>query len=211
MSATRGTLPQKRSLKRSAEDETVGETMGELRRKYGFWGSVGSLRLRDLWTVEFFVAPLLGAAVAGWLVARGSKGARISLAGDYLELSGALLGVVFAGFALVIAFLSDAYLRELNGTTEGVVAFLRPFMIATGLQVAVLACVVVYRGLAPEIPTIVEKVGFVVLTMLFMAALFDVVALARSVMLHGIARASRAGKDAGSSVRPIDEPRRRSN
>lgn len=143
------------------------------------------------------------------LWSRGSLQQRYSLAGDYLQLIGALLGVVFAGFALVIAFLSDDYLRELEGTSEGVVAFLRPFVIATGLQVAVVAGVVLYRGAASEVPHLVECTAFLVLTMLFMTALFDVLALARTVMFHGIARARRAAGRSGGNVEPLEEPRRR--
>lgn len=162
--------------------------MGELRRKYGFWGTLGSFRLRAFLAPEFLFGPLIGGGGAWALLVHASQEQRADLAGDYLELSGALLGVVFAGFALVIAFLSDGYLRALEATSEGTAGFLRPFMFSTGLLAGVILGVVVYRGAGSLVPSWIEAAGFVLVSVLFVTALLDVVGLARSVMLHGVAR-----------------------
>lgn len=168
--------------------------MGKLRRRYGFWGTVGSYRLRDFWAPEFLFGPLIGGAIGLALVRHACELNRINLAGDYLALSGALLGVVFGGFALVIAFLSDSHLRDLEKTSEGVVSFLRPFMFSTGLQAGVLLGVIAYRAAGQLVPPWIEGTGFVVISILFVIALLDIVALARTVMLHGVARGRASAK-----------------
>ena len=162
--------------------------MGKLRRQFGFWGTLGSFRLRQLWAPEFVFGLLLGGGLAWILIAKGTAQDRADAAGDFLTLAGSLLGVVFAGFALVIAFLSDPYLKRLEETSEKTEGFLRPFMFSTGLQVGVILGAVGYRAVSSILPGDFEKAWFAVLSILFVTAILDVVALARSVMMHGVAR-----------------------
>jgi len=166
--------------------------MTNLRRQYGFWAAVSHLNLGDLRSPEFSFGALLGAGGAITLHYVTDVEGRIRVAADYLTLSSALLGVVFAGFALVIALLSDSYLRFLNLTKSGVAGFLRPFILATGLQVSAVLGSIIYRAAADLVPGRVESWLFGILSVLFCIALLDIVALARSVMLHGIARARSA-------------------
>jgi hypothetical protein len=184
--------------------------VGELRRKYGFWGTLGSFELRQFVSPEFVLGPLLGGGGAWFLLAKGTEQSRIEVAGDYLSLTGALLGVVFAAFALVIAFLSDSYLRALRDTSSGVLGFLRPFMFSTGLLVGVVLGTVAYRGAAPYAPGWLEATVFIVLSILFVTAVLDVVALARSVLMHGIARSQTVSTDGVSPMEPRRDGRRRS-
>ena len=73
---------------------------------------------------------MLGAAGAWWLSGHSSPAERMSLAGGYLMLAPALLGVVFAALAMVVALMSERYmalLRE-SGGSDGVIAFLTAYL-----------------------------------------------------------------------------------
>jgi hypothetical protein len=163
--------------------------MSDLRRQFGFWKSLGRMQLSDLATPEIIFGVLIGAGLAVTLGLIGSRAARTGVAGDYLAIAGALLGIVFAGFALVIALMSDDYLRWLETNASGVTGFLSPFMVSVGLQVATLIGAVLYQATADHLPRTLEKWLFGVISVLFFTAALDVVALARSVLMHGVARA----------------------
>jgi hypothetical protein len=177
--------------------------MGRLRREFGFWGSLGRMHLSDLKTAEVVCGLLIGAGLGAALDNVATRSARIAVAGDYLTLAGALLGIVFAGFALVIALMSDDYVRWLQETDSGVVGFLSPFMISVGLQMSTLIGAVVYRAIADQLPRTAELWFFGVISVLFFTAALDIIALARSVLLHGVARAR------GLQVRDLEAARKR--
>jgi MFS family permease len=164
--------------------------MGRLRREFGFWRSLGRMQLTELWTPEIVSGVVIGVGLAVALDNVATRSARLGVAGDYLPIAGALLGIVFAGFALVIALMSDDYLRGLEEETDGgVVSFLSPFIVSIGLQVATLIGAVLYRAIADQLPHAAEEWFFGVSSVLFFTATLDVVALARSVLMHGAARA----------------------
>ncbi|QCQ93246.1 hypothetical protein [Rhodococcus sp. SGAir0479] len=163
--------------------------MGELRRKVGFWSSLGRLRVSDLLTIEYLGCLIAGVVASVFLVKRTTAQTRTSLAGDVLALTPALLGVVFAALALVVALLSDSYLRQLNHEKDGILAFLSPFMIVIGIQVVTLVSAVAYRAFAALVPYEVEGVLFGAVVVLFLTSSLEVVSLARSVLMHGLARA----------------------
>jgi len=158
-----------------------------LRREFGFWPLLGGLRLTQL--LEFGIGLLAGVGAGSLAVAFATPETRLSIAGDYVMLSSALIGVVFAGFALIVGLLSDAYLRWLQRSENGVKAFLAPFLVAVGLQVGTLIFTVIYRGAAPHLSAVWEAGGFILLSGIFLGAVLDIMSLARSVLLHGIARA----------------------
>ncbi|MEU7890255.1 hypothetical protein AB0B54_32545 [Microbispora bryophytorum] len=162
--------------------------MGDLRRRYGFWASIGRMRLRDLVAPEIAFGVIIGGAGSYLLISTTTTKDRIEIAGDYLQIASALAGVVFAGFALVIALLSDHYMRWLQKLESGVFGFLAPFMVSTGLQVGTLVLAVAYRASGEHINPKVEPWAFGVTSVLFFIAALDVVALARSVLMHGVAR-----------------------
>jgi hypothetical protein len=188
--------------------------MSNLRRQFGFWKSLGRMQLRDLLAPEVVFGVLIGVALTVLLVHVGSRTSRAGVVGDYLPIAGALLGIVFAGFALVIALFSDDYLRWLEETDSGVIGFLSPFMVSVGLQVGTLIASVLYRATADHLPHTAEEWFFGVVSVLFFTAALDVVALARSVLMHGVAR-GRALKvrdlqppQIGESTRPAVRGRR---
>jgi small-conductance mechanosensitive channel len=114
---------------------------------------------------------------------------RIGIAGDFLTLISALLGVVLAAFALVVAFLSDSYTLQLQKNPKGVRAFFAPFMINVGVDVGLVVGSVAYRAAALHLPGKIEKAFFVVIATLFVYAALNITALARAVMAHGVTRA----------------------
>lgn len=177
--------------------------MGRLRREFGFWRSLGRMRLSDLWTPEIVSGVVIGIGLAVALDNVATRSARLGVAGDYLPIAGALLGIVFAGFALVIALMSDDYLRELEETDSGVLGFLSPFIVSVGLQVATLIGAVLYRAIVGQLPRTTEEWFFGVISVLFFTATLDVVALARSVLMHGVARARKL------KIRDLEEARNR--
>ena len=188
--------------------------MSNLRRQFGFWKSLGRMQFRDLLAPEVFFGVLIGVGLTVLLIHVGSLTSRVGVVGDYLPIAGALLGIVFAGFALVIALFSDDYLRWLEKTDSGVVGFLSPFMVSVGLQVGTLIASVLYRATADHLPHTAEKWFFGLVSVLFFTAALDVVALARSVLMHGVAR-GRALKirdlqppQIGESTRPATRNRR---
>jgi len=179
----------RRCLEPSGGRGLGGDKMARLRREFGFWGSLGRMHLSDLATTEAIAGLLIGAGLAAALDNVSTLSARLAVAGDYLPIAGALLGIVFAGFALVIALMSDDYIRWLEETDSGVTGFLSPFMVSVGLLVTTLVGTVVYRAIAVQLPRTVELWLFGVVSVLFFTAALDIVALARSVMFHGVARA----------------------
>lgn len=139
-----------------------------LRRELGFWNALGSLRVRQLlFTPEFAAAIAIGAGGSFGLLFITTMDGRREIASDYLLLLGPLVGVVLAALALVIALMTDAYLRLLNESRDGVLTFVRPFIITIGLQVTALIGAVAYRAAAPRAPHRLEEALFVGLSFLF--------------------------------------------
>lgn len=157
----------------------------------GFWKSLSKLRLGELWP-EGLLAAAISAGISVGLLWRGDEAARYVTSGDYLLISGALVGVVIAGFALVVSLMSDKYAVWLDGQGDGVRAFLQPFMVGVGLQIGALLAAVVYRALASLLPRHAEEAGFIIASFLFCYAALDVVALGRNVMAHGLTKAEAA-------------------
>jgi len=170
----------------------------KLRREVGFWKAVYDVRLGDVvWSPEFLAALTLGAGGSVWLVRRTTVVDRVSAVGDYLIVVGALVGVVIAGLALVITLLSSSYLRTLRGEKPlGIVPFMQPFIIVTGVQVATVVACVVYRATAPVWSQRVEQVFFCVLSFFFIFSCLEVVAVARNLVAHGVTRSSEADVEA---------------
>ena len=163
--------------------------MATLRRNHGFWHAFGRLRLRDVLSVEIISGVLIGAIIAYFQLAHGSQSSRTSSVNDMLTITAALLGLVFAGFSLLVAFLSGPYLKFMNQGKDGVSVFFHPFLLAIGAQVAVVLGAVTYKGIAPYIFDWLEGGLYLLLAITFSAALLDVVALARLVLMQATARA----------------------
>ncbi|HUW87065.1 MAG TPA: hypothetical protein VMW30_01610 [Candidatus Paceibacterota bacterium] len=165
--------------------------MGKLRRKVGFWGSVGRLKLSELFSFEFLSSALLATIATVFLVRLVNVSERVSISGDFLSISAALLGVVAASMALVVALISESYMRLLAASNSGVLGFLSPFVIAIGIQLTTVIGAVGYRAFAELVPPKLEHWLFGILCALFLDSCFEVVTLARSILMHALLRAGQ--------------------
>ncbi len=178
-----------------------------MKGEFGFWRSLRRLRGEDILSIELLVALVLGVGGGLAVLAETSLQHRLSVAGDFLIVIGPLLGVVVAAFALVVSLLSDTYIRALNENPDGVSAFLRPFLVAIGIQVAALLLAVGYRASASQLSASLESTVFVVLSFLFTYAVADVVALARGILAHGVTRAKEVSvSDLEEEARVLRHP-----
>lgn len=190
------------------------------RKDVSFWGAVRRLPGTDIFGWVTVTSVVLGVGGGTFLLANTRVPQRVAITGDFLVIVAPLLGVVFAAFALVIALFSDEYLELLSEGQDGVVTFLRPFMVAIGLQVGALVATIVYRAGAESIAPVgdwgskVEVGAFLVTSTLVFTALLDVLALAKNVMLHGMTRAEDARvrkMEAAAEARRLDDHRRATN
>lgn len=180
-----------------------------MRQEFGFWRSLRKLRGEDILSVELLVALVLGVAGGLVLLDQTSLEGRLEVTSDFLIVIGPLLGVVVAAFALVVSLLSDTYMRALNEHPDGVSAFLRPFLVAIGIQVATLLLVVAYRAGSSHISSPAEGASFVILSFMFVYAVADVVALARGLFAHGVTRAEELRvRDLEEEARVLRHPGR---
>ena len=173
---------------------------------------------RCYWTVKSQSAHLSRAHLVGvigvgggsLLVAWSTKRELSAVVGDGLALTGLLLGLVFAAFSLLIALFSDDYIRLLSKAEDGVEAFLRPLLIAIGLQVTAIVVAIGYRAANPHMTYVVAAALFLVWAFLFSFVLVDIVALARNVTLDGLTARDLAMTSApeASNVHPIEGKRR---
>jgi len=159
------------------------------RRKFGFWYILFEQKKTRLFGLKGVIALGIGTDGGLALIRVTSASERIAAAGDLLTLVSALLGVVLAGFALVVAFLSDSYTIQLQKNPKGVRAFFAPFVINIGLDVGFVVGTIGYRAAAHHLPGGLEKAWFVILATIFVYAAFNITALARAVMAHGVTRA----------------------
>lgn len=159
------------------------------RRKFGFWYIVFEYKKSQLAGKEGIAALVIGGIGGIEVVRLTSVVQRVAITGDFLTLISALVGVVLAGFALVVAFLSDSYTLQLQKNPKGVRAFFAPFMINIGTDVGLLIGIIAYRGVAASIPHLLEKISFVTLAVIFIFAALNITALTRTVMAHGVTRA----------------------
>jgi hypothetical protein len=183
--------------------------MTELRREVGFLRALGQTKLSQLVWPEGVAAALVGLGGGVLLLNSTTSVERVAIVGDCLAILGVLLGVVFAAFALMIAFFSDEYLRTLDrGVQGGAIAFIRPFLIAVGLQVTAVFLTIGYRAAATDLDSRVEVGWFLVWAFLFAFVLVDVVALARAIAMHALTRA-RMLHPAADEDRPVSPMRGR--
>jgi small-conductance mechanosensitive channel len=159
------------------------------RRKFGFWYAIFEYKKIRLFGLEGLVALGVGTDGSIELAKLTTAAQRVAIAGDFLTFVSALLGVVLAGFALVVAFLSDTYTLQLQKSPKGVRAFFAPFIINIGLDVGFVVGAVAYRAAAPFLSAGWEKSLFIILSTVFVYATLNVTALARTIMAHGVTRA----------------------
>lgn len=179
------------------------------RRHAGFLAALGHSRLASLAWPEGVIALVFGLGGGIALLGPTSVDERLSLVGDGLNLLGVLLGVVFAAFALLIALFSDDYVRALDKVEGGVISFMRPFMLALGLQVTTVLLTLAYRAGAAHLPSKGEVGLFLCWAFLLTYVIADVVALGRTVTMHGLARARQLRSVESQSADPTPIRRNR--
>jgi len=162
--------------------------VSKIRSEVGFWATVGRLKLSELFSVENISSVLLGAGLAWFLVVNASLEDRVRVAGLYLSVVAALVGIVFAGLALVASLLSEAYMALLRSGDTGVLGFFRPFMLAIGVQVATVLLSLTYCAVAKLISQSLEPWVFGVSSALFFSSCLEIVVLTRSVLMHTLLR-----------------------
>jgi hypothetical protein len=166
------------------------EDSGLERRAFSFWRIVRERWGWRLFGYEALFAVIIATAAGIPIVHLTKVADRIAIAGDFLTLVSAVLGLLLAAFALVVAFFSESYTMLLQSANpKGVRAFFSVFMINIGVDVGVVIATIGYRAAASYLPSLVEKIAFVVLAALFIYAVLNVVAVSRNVMAHGVTRA----------------------
>jgi hypothetical protein len=107
------------------------------------------------------------------------------VAGDFLVIAGALLGVVIAGFAIVAALVDERYSGIMRRARVHPYDVLRHFLVEGGLLVASVSSSVIYRAIAATVHRgnhIVEYSLFGATAFLFFWGLFGVLQLMRLVL-----------------------------
>jgi small-conductance mechanosensitive channel len=190
--------------------------MNDLVPKVGVWRSIaalGSYKLKDLLWPEGLPAVIVGAGGAIALLGASELSSRIALMNNVIQLSAALLAVVFTALAIMVALPAGSYLRALQQDdphSNGMQGFLSPFLVAVGTQIAILILALGYGPVAEHLSRNAEHVVFCVLGFLVIYGLLDVAALARSLVRHGIFRARDAVREAEETENVHALPERRS-
>jgi hypothetical protein len=123
-------------------------------------------------------------------------GAHVAVVGDYVSISGALFGVIIAGFAIVAALVDEKYgriMRRANVTPYNV---LRHFLVEGTILVATLLFSVGYRATATRIHSgsaVAEECLFGIATFLFIWALFGALQLMRLVLTVAVSSMTLVG------------------
>lgn len=188
-----------------------------MKPRVGVWRALarlGEYKVRELIWPEGVFGLVLGLGGAVVIVHATKLPDRLDVVGDVLALSGALLAVVFTALALVVSIPSEKYIRLLAETPNGgMIRFLDPFLIAVGTQAAIIVLALAYKLAAHDVSRAIEHSAFYAMGFLLVFGLLDVVALARSLVRHGVNRgieALNSAEDAGGAgaVPRLDQRRR---
>lgn len=180
------------------------------RRSVGFFPAIWKTPVGKFVWPEGVFAIVVGLGGGAGILSLTKASARVAVVSSAYPVLGVLLGVVFAAFALVVAFLKDDYVKLLNeGVKGGVLEFARPFMIAVGFQITTILVSVAYQALAMAVPSGVEIAGFLIWAFLFAYVLADVVALTREITLHLLMRARQITLEGEGNERTITSIRDR--
>jgi small-conductance mechanosensitive channel len=189
----------------------VSRTAPDPGAKVGVWralGSLGDLSIKELLWPEGLPALVVGGGGAALALRTCGLSTRIGAVEDLLALAGPLLAVVFAALALVVSIPSSNYMRALSESGRGIKAFLDPFLLTAGTQALIILLAFGYLLVAASVSRTVEHIAFYVIGAVFVYGLLDIIALARSLVRHGIYRTTLArieaeGDDASGRVRPL--------
>jgi hypothetical protein len=190
--------------------------MGGSAPRVGIWRSIGALadyKVRRILWPEGIPALAIGAGGAFALVQATDVSSRMGFMPTVLQISAAFLAIVFTALAIMVALPSGRYLSALqkdDPDSDGMASFLAPFLIAVGVQIALLIIGTGYRLAADAVSAPVEHVSFCLLGFLFVYGLLDIAALARTLVKHGILRAQDAAREYEEQQNVRSLPQRRS-
>jgi len=154
--------------------------MGKLRREVGVWGSLSRPNLREYFSLEYISSVSIGVSITLLLVHFVTVDKRVGMAGDFLSISAALVGVVVAAMALVVSLMSDEFIQFLESTdseeqpykfsfkNSKILNFLAPFMVVIAIQITTVLTTVFYRAFASIVPVIWEHWIFGLILILFL-------------------------------------------
>jgi hypothetical protein len=184
--------------------------------KVGVWRSLarlGNYPSKNLLWPEGLPALAVGVGGAILVISNSELSDRTDLMGTIVGLAAALLAVVFTALAIMVALPAGSYLRALQRDdpgSDGMAGFLSPFLIAVGTQIAILFLALGYGLVSSHLSDTAEHLAFCLLGFLVAYGLLDVVALARSLVRHGILRARDAIQEADREAQVHTLPERRS-
>ena len=138
---------------------------------------------------EGALALLVASVAALLLCTQASVLDRVEVAASSLRIIAPLLGVVLAALTFVVSFASDEYLRHLKATESGVIAFYRPFVFLIGIEILTLILIITYQAMATKTLAGVECSIFGAMCFLVAYSIFNVLAVARNVVMHALLRA----------------------
>ena len=156
-------------------------------KELGFWRSLSRMSAGSLFGAWDFWSAALLSAVTSFIYVKFEPAASIhaEVAGDFLQISGALLGVVIAGFAIVASLLGERYSRLLRQIGKTSLHVLGHFMVVTGLLVVSIVSTIVYRAGSEvlfQVKPGVEQTALGVVFFIFLWSLFASLQLAKLIL-----------------------------
>jgi small-conductance mechanosensitive channel len=163
--------------------------------------ALGDYPAKQLLWPEGIPALVIGLGGSVGVVRATTVAARTGLMSTVIILDTTLLAIVFTALAIVVSLPAGRYLRAMqkdDATSDGMLLFLQPFLLAVGTQMLIVIVAIGYDLVATTLGRIPEHVVFYMLGFVFVYGLFDVAALARSLVRHGVLRAVDAVHDSES-------------
>lgn len=156
-------------------------------RDLGFWRSLGSLQLGQAFgSWDFIGAAALSSAGGWWYVDHITDPAKqVAFIGNLLVVSGALFGVVLAGFAITAALISERYSRLVDASGGSRLRMLRHFLIVAGLLVASIVLTLGFMASASTIAGashVAEQILLGITLFVFLWGLFSTLELVKLVL-----------------------------
>lgn len=164
----------------------------------GFWRACWIHRNRILKAGKPWITLAIGTVVAVALPAPQLKAITVSLAGAELTIATALLGVVLAGMAVLVVFLSEGYLEALAQLPDPIGRFERilfQFWFTAGLAAGTVVWDLSILLTAELAPQVFRRALLGGSTWFILWTLSEVIAVVSLISLHGGNRARQMLRD----------------
>ena len=136
---------------------------------------------------EGFIACVVGGAGGFYVHHVTTRSERVLIVSDTISVLSMFLCAILVVFALFTMF-SDKYLHVIIDANVGLSVFMRPFIVAIGMQVWTLLLAVIYCFIGTHVFGAIEHMLFMIWSFLFVYVLADFVALGRGLFAHGLTR-----------------------